>query len=126
MEIAEENANGINPKNMNGTERFKIRNSEEHGDVLAQEERTAKNGGTFLQYTLFLEDEELNERELRFLFNKHLNVLIRSFGGDSKKWEGKDILVIPQTKGEYSDVKLEPAGKKLQEHITEVTEEQVV
>ena len=126
MEIQEENANGINPKNMIGTERFQIRYSEEHDDVILTEERNAKNGGTFKQFTLLLAEEDGSERELRFLFNKHLNTLIRAFGGDTKKWQGKDILVIPQTKGEYADVKLEPAGRRLKEHITEVIEEQVV
>ena len=127
MEIQEENANGINPKNMPGTERYQIRFSEEHNDVLMSEKRETKSGkGVFTQHTLFLNDDAGEERELRFLFTKHLNPLIRSFGGDTLKWQGKDILVMPQTKGEYADVKLEAAGKRLSDGLKEIAEEQVV
>ena len=127
MEMKTELANGINPKNMEATKRFQIRFSEEHKDVVAEEKRESKTGkGMFTQYTLFLADDNGEERELRFLFRKHFNELIKEWGEDSVKWQGKDVLVIPQTKGKYADVKLEPAGRRLQEHVTEVTEEQVI
>ena len=112
---------------MEATQRFQIRFNEDAKDVVAEEKRTTKNGkGVFTQYTLFLSDDNGEERELRFLFGKHFKELQKAWGTDTSEWIGKDVLVIPQTKGEYSDVKLEVAGRRLQEHVTEVTEEQVI
>jgi len=122
MEIPIESANGINPKNMEATQRFQIRYNEEFKDVVTEEKRTTKNGkGVFTQYTLFLSDDDGTERELRFLFGKHFKELQKAWGTDTSKWIGKDVLVIPQTKGEYADVKLEVAGRRLTKTL--VTEE---
>lgn len=120
MEIPIDSANGINPKNMEATQRFQIRYNEEFKDVVVEEKRPTKDGkGLFKQYTLFLSEDDGTERELRFLFSKHFKELQKAWGIDTTKWVGKDILVIPQTKGDYADVKLEVAGRRLQEHLVE-------
>ena len=107
MELQIVKQNGINPKNMTAPETFSIRLEE--GDTVKEEKRAAKNGGEFKQYTLFLLDSQGGERELRFLFPTHLNPLIAAYGGDTKLWEGKNVLVTPKTEGSFADVVLSPA-----------------
>lgn len=106
MEI-EITGQGIRPEDLTGDEMFNIRLN--GGDCVAAEERTAKKGGDFTQYTLFLVDCTTKEdKEIRFLFGKHLNPLIKQWGKKTEDWEGNTINIRPKKKGEFWDVELCP------------------
>ncbi len=111
MEIS---GQGILPENLTGDELFNVRLSNE--DCLQEDKRTAKDGGKFKQYTLFLEDVTTHEeKELRYLFSKHFNPLIKQWGKNSVSWEGNTLQIKPKKQGKFWDVELFPVATALNE-----------
>lgn len=105
---------GIKPENLTGDELFNIRLNGD--DCIAEEKRKAKDGGAFKQYTLFLSDVLTKEdKELRFLFAKHFNPLIKQWGKKSESWEGNTIQIKPRQMGKFWDLDLLPVASHLDE-----------
>lgn len=107
---------GIMPENLTGDELFNIRLSEEHDDCLVMEKRKSKKGGSFEQYTLFLEDAQTGEeKELKYMFKKTFNPLSKQWTKDSKSWIGNTIQIKPSLINDYWEVKLFPVATALKE-----------
>ena len=111
---------GIRPEDLTGDEVFIIR--KEHDDVISSTERSTNNKkGVFTQYTLFLATPTGEDKELRYLFGKHLNPLIKQWGNKSENWEGNAIKIKPMQKGEFWDCELVPDDYVEEEKIDHKT-----
>lgn len=71
--------------------------------VVTVEERQAKSGGKFDQYTLNLKD-----RRVSYLFQRDLAPLAKEWGGDPSEWKGKKVSITAEADGEFMRVVVKP------------------
>lgn len=110
MKISKEaDISGINPADLIGKEEeYTITAPEEEDDCLTAEDREARNGGTFTQYTLHLLDGSDDKKRLSYLFERHLVPLAKAHGEDSTNWIGQKVIVTGKMDGKYANPVLKP------------------
>lgn len=109
MEIEIKEGNGIHPETIADAGKMvcTIRKGTPDGDTVEETERTAKNGGTFKQYALFLKSGE-DDLMLQYLFGKQLKECLSKFGQETKNWVGRKVELTAKKRGKYFDVAIKP------------------
>ena len=93
---------GIRPEDITGGIAFVI-GTDANGRCVTQEKRTAKDGGKFIQYTIYgTVDGE--KKRISYLFDRDLAPLARGWGKQPQLWLGKTAFVtgIKDRKGYWS------------------------
>jgi len=98
-------------------EQFIVTLREDQKDTISKDVRTAKKGGDFEQYTIYLlkenkdcPPEDWEKYKIQFLMQSDFEHIARKYGGKSEEWKGKAILVGAVKDKQYHKFILKPAA----------------
>lgn len=86
-------------------------------DCLMAETKQSKAGKPYMQYTLYVQDDDKIPRTIPYLMESQLKALSLQYGDDSATWIGLGVEVSTMEVGEFTNYVLKPFPKVDEEKI---------